>query len=129
MEFVALVPEIVFGDELDLAGAVVLLALGAVENGELAPERVVKVVLDLAGEGDGALVGVGGLEEVVEEAEKVGAVSRPHQERGGLGPGSSVVEGHAAGGIALPAILAGADRFLAHSRDFFAGAVHGGRLP
>ena len=54
--------------------------------------------------------------EIVDEAKEVSAVTRPHQLLRCLTADPTVVEGHAAGGVAVPA-FAGTEGFLALSRN------------
>ena len=62
-------------------------------------------------------VGVGGVDEVVDSAEKVGAVAGSHQLLGGLGSSLPIVIGHAARCIAETA-FAGAEECFPLFWDF-----------
>lgn len=127
MEFFGFGGADVTGDELDFSDLVCRRSLGGTDDVEVAPEELVDVAFVFRLQVGFAGVGVGGLDEVVDETEIVGAVSGAHEVLGGLWLGPAVVEEHAALVVAFVA-AAGTGADFAFARDFFGGVHSGGVL-
>lgn len=94
----------VFGEELDLAGFITFAALGTADDRQEAPVGVVDGGFEMGSQVRFAGVGMGGFDEVVGEAEKVGAKTGAHELLRGLRLGPTEMEWLAAGAIGLPAL-------------------------
>ena len=112
LELLEFAVEVVLGEELDLAGFVALLALAGAEDREELPHGMVDHVLEFLLETRVSGVGVGGLDEVIDASEEVGAVAGAHEFLGGGGRFGAPVEWSAAIGVGLLA-LAGAEGIVA----------------
>ena len=117
---------IVLGDEFDLAGLVTGLALAAADDGEELPTGLIGEGLD-AGAGFRSFpVGMGGVHQVVDAAEKVGAVAGTHQLFRRLGQGFAIVVGRAAKAVGKAA-FAGAKGDVADFGGLFRLQMGGGK--
>lgn len=111
MEFLRFAVQEIVGDEFHFADLVVFPAFGGFNDPQKFPVHRVNGFLELFPEISGSGVGVGGLVEVVAQAEEIGAVAGAHQLLGGFRFGPTIVIRHAAFRIAETA-LAGAERFF-----------------
>jgi hypothetical protein len=117
VEFLKFVLHEILGDKLDFARSVALSSLGAPENVQETPVEIVDSVLEISSEARLPAVWMGGVDEIVDQAKKVGTVSGAHELLSRLRLGSPVVVRHAAVRVAHPC-LAGAEGFFTFPRDF-----------
>ena len=103
VEFVRLAVFEIFGDEFDFAGLIFRAAFGGAEDGEEAPVGFVDVFFQSLFESGGPGVRVVGGDEVIDQAEEVGAVAGTHQLLGRFRFYRTEVKWLAAGGIGFAA--------------------------